>query len=177
MQIITASKADKGKWDAFVKKHPEGSPFDLFAWHDAVVNTFGHKPLYYIAAKDGNITGILPLFQLKSILFGNIISSIPFAAYGGILADFDESFQLLLQKAKDITRDCGADYLELTEPMESAGAAAATVPAVAQDTLSSPVRPYSSLTGSGAPWRGVEQALRTLDSLFADSTSTAERRR
>jgi hypothetical protein len=71
--------------------------------------------------------------------------------------------------------DISAEYLELTEPVKSA--AVPTVPAVAQDTLSSPVRPYSSLTGSGAPWRGVEQTLRTLDSLFADSTSTAERRR
>ena len=99
MQIITASKADKIQWDAFVKNHRHGSPFHLFAWHDAVVNAFGHRPFYYLAAKDGNICGILPLFQLKSLLFGNIISSVPFAAYGGILADSDESFQLLLQKA------------------------------------------------------------------------------
>ncbi len=112
MQIIAASRADK-KWDAFVKSHRHGSPFHLFAWHDAVVNTFGHKPFYYVAAKDGNICGVLPVFQLKSMLFGNIISSVPFAAYGGILADSEESFQLLLQKAKDITRDLNGDYLEL----------------------------------------------------------------
>ena len=37
----------------------------------------------------------------------------PFGAYGGILADSDESFQLLLEKAKEITRECEADYLEL----------------------------------------------------------------
>ena len=113
MQIITASKADKGKWDAFVKKHPEGSPFHLFAWHDAVVNAFGHKPFYSVATKNGEIAGVLPLFQLKSFLFGNIISSVPFGAYGGILADSNETFQLLLEKAQNVTQECNADYLEL----------------------------------------------------------------
>ncbi len=113
MQIITATRADKKKWDAYVNSHQEGSPFHLFAWHDAVVKTFGHKPFYYVATKNEHIVGILPLFQLKSFLFGNIASSVPFAAYGGILADSDESFQLLLEKAKDITRECDADYLEL----------------------------------------------------------------
>ena len=113
MQIIRASKTDKGKWDAFVKNHPEGSPFHLFAWHDAVVKAFGHKPYYYFAIKNGDVAGILPLFQVKSFLFGNIISSVPFAPYGGILADTDESFLLLLEKAKEITRSCDADYLEL----------------------------------------------------------------
>ena len=113
MQIKTASKTDKGKWDAFVKNHPEGSPFHLFAWHDAVVKAFGHKPSYFLLTANGEVIGILPLFQLKSFLFGNIISSVPFGAYGGILADSDESFLMLLEKAKDTTRVCDADYLEL----------------------------------------------------------------
>jgi FemAB-related protein (PEP-CTERM system-associated) len=113
MQIIKASNANKEEWDAFVKNHPEGSPFHLFAWHDAVIKSFGHKSFYYIAEDNGNIKGILPLFQVKSFLFGNIISSVPFAAYGGILADSDQLFQLLLEQAKDITRKYEADYLEL----------------------------------------------------------------
>lgn len=113
MQIIPAAEAGKKKWDEFVNKHPEGSPFHLFSWHHAVAKTFRHKPFYYVATENENITGILPLFQLKSLLFGNIVSSVPFGAYGGILADSDESFQLLLEKAKDITRRCDADYLEM----------------------------------------------------------------
>ena len=113
MQIIPATSKDKDKWDTYVRNHPEGSPFHLFAWHDAVVKSFGHHSYYYLALENDIIIGILPLFQLKSFLFGNIISSVPFGAYGGILADSDESFMLLLEKAKDLTRDCGADYLEL----------------------------------------------------------------
>ena len=113
MQIKPASNEDKEKWDAFVRNHPEGSPFHLFAWHDAVVKSFGHRSYYYLAVENDTIVGILPLFQLKSFLFGNIISSVPFAAYGGILANSDETFQLLLEKAKGITRECNGDYLEL----------------------------------------------------------------
>jgi FemAB-related protein (PEP-CTERM system-associated) len=113
MQIKPASNEDKKRWDAFVRNHPEGSPFHLYSWHDAVIKSFGHQSFYYLAVENDTIVGILPLFQLRSFLFGNIISSIPFAAYGGILADSDESFQLLLEKAKKITADCNGDYLEL----------------------------------------------------------------
>ena len=113
MHLLIADKKDKSAWDGYVKSHPEGSTFHLFAWHDAIAKTFGHKPFYYVATENENITGILPLFQVKSFLFGNIISSVPFSAYGGILADSDKSFQQLLTKAKDITKECDADYLEL----------------------------------------------------------------
>ena len=74
MQIKPASNEDKERWDAFVRNHPEGSPFHLFAWHDAVVKSFGHRSYYYLAVENDIIIGILPLFQLKSFLFGNIIS-------------------------------------------------------------------------------------------------------
>lgn len=113
MQIIEATKVNRDKWDAYVKNHPEGSPFHLFAWHEAIEKSFRHKPLYFLSLKGEEINGILPLFQVKSLLFGNILSSLPFAAYGGILADSDDAFQLLLEKAKTIARGCRADYLEL----------------------------------------------------------------
>lgn len=113
MQIKAATSSDKEKWDTFVRKHPEGSPFHLYAWRDAVIRSFGHKPFYYYLEDKGTIAGILPLFQLKSLLFGNIISSVPFGAYGGVLADSDKTFVQLLEQAKDITRNCDADYLEL----------------------------------------------------------------
>jgi hypothetical protein len=54
-----------------------------------------------------------------------------------------------------------------TQPLDSAAA----------DSLSEPTRPYSTLTGSGALWTGMDETLRKLDSLFNDSTTTAARRR
>jgi FemAB-related protein (PEP-CTERM system-associated) len=59
------------------------------------------------------IVGILPLFSVKSFLFGKSLVSLPFAAYGGILADNQEVANRLLDKAKEITCAEGLDYLEL----------------------------------------------------------------
>jgi FemAB-related protein (PEP-CTERM system-associated) len=59
------------------------------------------------------IVGLLPLFSVKSFLFGKSLVSLPFAAYGGILADSEAISNLLLEKAKEITKAQRLDYLEL----------------------------------------------------------------
>jgi FemAB-related protein (PEP-CTERM system-associated) len=59
------------------------------------------------------IVGILPLFSVKSFLFGKSLVSLPFAAYGGILADSQEMVNKLFDKAKEITCSEGLDYFEL----------------------------------------------------------------
>jgi FemAB-related protein (PEP-CTERM system-associated) len=59
------------------------------------------------------IVGVLPLFSVKSFLFCKSLVSLPFAAYGGILADNQEVANQLFEKAKGITCSDGLDYLEL----------------------------------------------------------------
>lgn len=59
------------------------------------------------------VVGILPLFSVKSLLFGKSLVSLPFAAYGGILAHNETISNQLLEKAKEITKAEGLDYLEL----------------------------------------------------------------
>ena len=59
------------------------------------------------------IVGILPLFSVKSFLFCKSLVSLPFAAYGGILADGQDITQQLLDKAKEITSSERLEYLEL----------------------------------------------------------------
>jgi FemAB-related protein (PEP-CTERM system-associated) len=63
--------------------------------------------------QQGSIVGVLPLFSVKSFLFGRSLISIPFAAYGGVLADGQEVTKQLLEKAKELTRSERLEYLEL----------------------------------------------------------------
>jgi len=99
-------------WDNYVENHPEGTIFHLTKWKRAIEDAFNHNAFYYYAVSNGKIRGILPIFQLKSLFFGNILSSVPFAAYGGILADSPEIQRELLDKASAITKELNADYLE-----------------------------------------------------------------
>jgi FemAB-related protein (PEP-CTERM system-associated) len=120
---------DRPLWDSYVLNHPSGTFFHLIGWRAVVEKTFRHKPYYLIAESNGNssnpvnssnsintsnpIVGILPLFSVKSPLFCKSLVSLPFAAYGGILADNEQVENQLFGKAKEITCSDGLDYLEL----------------------------------------------------------------
>ncbi|MGI6656371.1 MAG: FemAB family XrtA/PEP-CTERM system-associated protein [Desulfobulbus sp.] len=100
-------------WDAYVHQHPEGSLFHTLRWKEAIFRAFGHRAYYFLIDDNGKIKGVLPIIQLKSRLFGNILSSVPFAAYGGVLADDERAFNTLLEHGKKITADLNGDYLDL----------------------------------------------------------------
>jgi hypothetical protein len=73
-----------------------------------------------LAERDGEITGMLPLFDCDSIFLGKISVSMPFAVYGGVVADDEESALLLLREAAKRSRGRGRRYLELRQrwPLE-----------------------------------------------------------
>src|SRR5262245_60580717 len=81
-------KVDARKWDDFVTSHTYGSPFHLTAWQGMIHDTFGHEPKHLVArTASGQMAGVLPLFLVRSRLFGRMLISAPQAAQGGILAD------------------------------------------------------------------------------------------
>ncbi len=67
------------------------------------------------------ITGVLPLFHVRSRLFGSMLVSSPNAVYGGVLADDEASRQALLEAAKARARQLNVDYLELRDAREWLG--------------------------------------------------------
>lgn len=114
MTIKTLTKKEYVDWDAYVKKHPEGTVFHLSQWKSVVEKTFGHKSHYLMStATDGSITGILPLFRIKSLLFGTYLISIPFAEIGGILTDKDTNEAKLVDESIKMAKEINCDYLEL----------------------------------------------------------------
>jgi FemAB-related protein (PEP-CTERM system-associated) len=119
MNIRTFRETDRAAWDDYVANHPSGTFFHLTGWKDVIEESFGHKPFYLLAQRDGGISGVLPLFSVKSFLFGRSMVSTPFAPYGGILADREETAQALYDEAVNLTRDKGLDYLEMRS--ETAG--------------------------------------------------------
>ena len=104
---------DKSQWDEYVKNSPKGTLFHLSGWLDAVERVFGYKQFDFVAKQDARIVGILPLFLCKNIFFKKTLISIPFASYGGILADTSEIYDSLLNKAIDLAKEKQVEYLEL----------------------------------------------------------------
>lgn len=125
INVKTYTESDKKRWDDYVVRHPEGTLFHLINWKDVIEQTFGHKSLYLLAINPKNptnpIVGILPLFRIKSLLFGNYLVSMPFAEIGGVLANDHNVEKRLLAQAIKIAEDMRCDYLELRnrKPIEN----------------------------------------------------------
>ncbi len=119
--IKTVDETHAENWDAYVLGHPQGTVFHLTAWKNVIEHSFSHKSHYFMAERQSRVCGILPVFEIKSILFGHYFVSVPFAEIGGVLADTPDIEQALIQNAAAITDAHSAQYLELRNRKEIPG--------------------------------------------------------
>lgn len=101
------------RWDDYVKAQPSGTFFHLSGWQQVLRRAFGHRCFFLYAERDGVIVGVLPLAQVKSLLFGNNLAALPFCVYGGIVASDDEAREALQQAACKKAEELGVDALEM----------------------------------------------------------------
>ena len=113
MQIIRCDRSHANAWNAFVQRSPRASFYHRYEWRDVNDQCFGHRSVYLAAVEDGQIVGVFPFVQLKSLLFGNIACSMPFVNFGGPCGDRDEIEQQLLAAAEQVANEWRVDYLEI----------------------------------------------------------------
>lgn len=116
LAIKRLTREDAGqaaRWDAFVQSCPDASFFHLSAWQGLIEDVFRHATHYLYAERDGVIEGVLPLGQVRSLLFGHALTSLPFAVYGGVAAGNDEAAHALVAEARRLAETLGVDHLEL----------------------------------------------------------------
>ncbi len=92
---------------------PQATFFHRAGWQRVLRRVFRHDTYFLYAEVDGRIEGVLPLAHVSSLLFGNSLSSLPFAVYGGVAALNDEAATALEQEAQQLARRLGVDHLEL----------------------------------------------------------------
>ena len=74
---------------------------------------FKHPTYFLYAETNGQISGVLPLAQVKSLLFGHSLVSLPFVAYGGVAASNGAAASALEAEAQKIAQALGVEHLEL----------------------------------------------------------------
>jgi FemAB-related protein (PEP-CTERM system-associated) len=107
---------DSARWDAFVREAPQATFFHRAAWRRLIEDELGHRGHYLYAERDGAITGVLPLAEIRSLLFGHALISTPFCVYGGALALDAQSKGCLTRAASDLAERLQVDYLEMRNP-------------------------------------------------------------
>ncbi len=121
LEILSFDAALADQWRAFVDECDEATLFHGLGWKRAVERSFGHRSHYLLARRAGCVAGVLPLFEIASVLTGRFLISVPYATYGGALIRGDDpdgadTTRALLDAARRIARQVGARSIELRSP-------------------------------------------------------------
>jgi len=116
--VLASLNADK--WNVFVERNSYATPYHLWEWGEALSSTYKLQRYYLAITKNNEITGILPLIRVKSLLFGDRLISLPFCEYGGPLVDVGLSSdeirlvtEALLDAANQLARTLRVEYVEI----------------------------------------------------------------
>jgi FemAB-related protein (PEP-CTERM system-associated) len=99
-------------WDQFVINLPAATFFHLSGWRTVLEHSFGHRAYCRYVEQNNRICGILPLFHIRSRLFGNRLTSTPFCVAGYPVSESEKVDELLDQKAIELMHELAADYVE-----------------------------------------------------------------
>ncbi|MEO8346696.1 MAG: FemAB family XrtA/PEP-CTERM system-associated protein [Betaproteobacteria bacterium] len=108
-----ARDSDGAAWDTFVQQCPDATFFHRFGWRQIIEGVFRHRTHYLVAERDGVVSGVLPLAEVKSRMFGHSLTSLPFCVYGGPAADDEQSERALIEEATRLAQSLGVEHLEL----------------------------------------------------------------
>ena len=111
--VSIATSRDAAAWEAFVDAHGDSAGYHSWRWRTVFANAFGHEPIYLIARQGDAVTGVLPTVHIKSLLFGNSLTSLPFVNYGGVMADAQATKEILIDAALAVARDRRCGHVEL----------------------------------------------------------------
>jgi FemAB-related protein (PEP-CTERM system-associated) len=109
---------DDPAWDAFVRRHPRGSPFHLTAWRRTISETFHYKPIYLIAESPQGWGAVLPLFECRGWFSGKAWISTPFAVYGGVLALQAQAAAAIAAALRARAAEAQVEYVDLHNAWE-----------------------------------------------------------
>jgi hypothetical protein len=113
MRVRDFAPEDAVRWEAFVERSPEATFFHRVGWRAILEGCFGHRTRYLLAEQDAKIVGVLPLAEVKSLLFGHALVSLPFCAVAGVAASDPQAAAALHRRAQELGERIGAQHLEL----------------------------------------------------------------
>ncbi len=111
--LAPGSTREENAWDRFVQSSSNGTVFHLSTWRRVVEEVFHHVPRYLLAYEGSEIRGVLPLFDVRGVLSGHILVSVPYGVYGGLCGADPDARQSLLEEAERTARRLKVRHVEL----------------------------------------------------------------
>lgn len=110
--VAEAHESDAHDWQAWVDTRPNATIFHDWTWRRVLAEAFGHRPRFLVARRGSKVVGVLPLMQVKTLLFGHSLVSLPFCPYAGPLGEDREALDALDAHAEELGRRLGVDHIE-----------------------------------------------------------------
>jgi FemAB-related protein (PEP-CTERM system-associated) len=114
-RLVPGDAGAAARWDAFVFACPQATFFHRSGWQRILEEVYRHRTTYLYAERDGELVGVLPLAEVKTMLFGHALVSLPFTVYAGVAAIDEEAAGALEAEADRIGRELGVEHLELRQ--------------------------------------------------------------
>lgn len=175
---------DDPRWADLAQSHPGALPYHHPSWFQALAAAYPYTPAALGCADSaGRLTGVLPLFQKKSLLAGTHLASLPNTPVAGPLASDEPSLRVLLSAAAALTDDSPARWLQLkvagtgADGLVDGLTGQAWDPTYAVDLPPDPAQlRFGSSRNHGAILRAVRKAAK-LGVTVREATSAADVRR
>jgi FemAB-related protein (PEP-CTERM system-associated) len=113
MDIVLLGKDRVIQWEHYLQTSPNATFAHELGWRNVVEKTYHHTPYYLMAIESNAIEGLLPLFLIKSRIFGTFLATAPYLSYGGLLAKDPLIANCLVDAARELARVERAKYVEI----------------------------------------------------------------
>jgi len=113
IRVRVYRESDRERWERYVLTCPQASFFHRVGWRVVLEEVFRHRTHYLLAERGDRIAGVLPLAEVRSMLFGHALVSLPFAVYGGAASDDVVATRALHAHAVELACELGVEHLEL----------------------------------------------------------------
>jgi serine/alanine adding enzyme len=120
--IAPADGVTVADWQRWTENRSEAGPWHDRRWASVFTGALGAEDRSLVAlGTEGGIRGVLPLFRLRSRLFGDFLVSSPYLNGGGPLSDHPRVAADLLEHATHLAGELGSDHVEVREFRPRAG--------------------------------------------------------
>ena len=113
ISVVLYDSSRQRDWNTYVDHSQQTVFAHHIGWKSVVEETFGHEAFYLMAYRNGRVAGVLPLFLVKSIIFGRFLLTSPFLTFGGIASDDEATAAALVHRAVQTAREQRVHYLEI----------------------------------------------------------------
>lgn len=114
IHVREITQQDAHAYRSYWNDAPGAHFFQRLEWDDVFGAVYGYRPRHLIAESGkGRVCGIMPLYEVKSLLFGRSLKSMPFHTEGGMCGGDQTVEVALFQGGLDVARRLGISRFDL----------------------------------------------------------------